>query len=317
LVEALGPKAIELTAAAADLLASACASERPNAHLLPVEEARRNFDADFTAVGRGEEVAEVREHRVAVDGDEIVVREFRSSNGVLPAVVYFHGGGWLLGSLESHEAVCRALANAAGAAVFSVAYRRGPEWRFPAAVEDSYAATVWVQGAADELGVNPRSVAVAGDSAGGNLATAVAMLARDRRGPRLSMQVLAYPVTTTDLAIGFDGDYEGFFLYRDELQWHQDNYLPDPARRNDPLVSPLDHGDLAGLPPALVLSAECDPLHAQSELYADALARAGVPVDHCQWPGTVHGFFQLPSILPEGGEAVALAGQALRRRFEQ
>jgi acetyl esterase/lipase len=285
--------------------------------LLPVEEARRNFDADFAAVGPGEEVAEVREHRVEVDGDGIAVREFRPSTGVLPAVAYFHGGGWLLGSLESHEAVCRTLANAAGAAVFSVDYRRGPESRFPVAVEDSYAATVWVQRGAQELGIDPGSVAVAGDSAGGNLATAVATLARDRRGPRLSMQVLAYPVTTTDLAIGFDSDYEGFFLYRDELQWHQDNYLPDPGCRTDPLVSPLDHGALAGLPPALVLSAQCDPLHAQSELYADALARAGVSVDHRQWPGMVHGFLQLPSIFPEGAEAIELAGQALKRSFER
>jgi acetyl esterase/lipase len=317
LLEALGPRAGELTPTAAQLLASACASERPNAHLLPVEEARRNFDADVAALGPGEEVAEVREHRVEVDGAEIAVRVLRPSKGVLPAVVYLHGGGWLLGSLDSHEAVCRALANAAGAAVFSVDYRRGPEARFPVAVEDSYAATLWVQRCAEELGVLPGSVAVAGDSAGGNLATVVAMLARDRGGPRLCMQVLAYPVTTTDLTIGFDGEYEGFFLYRDELQWHQDNYLPNARCRTDPRVSPLDHGDLAGLPPALILSAQCDPLHAQSELYAEALTRARVLVDHRRWPGMVHGFFQLPSIFPEGAEAVQVAGQALMRSFER
>jgi acetyl esterase/lipase len=316
LAKALGPRVQELTPAAADALASSVASRRPNAHLLPVQEARRNFDADMAEVGPGEDVAEVRDHRVDVDGDAVVVRAFRPSTETLPAVVYFHGGGWLLGSLDSHQAVCRALANAAQAVVFSVDYRRGPEARFPTAVEDSYAATVWVQSQAEELGLVPGKIAVAGDSAGGNLATVVAMLARDRAGPQLTMQMLAYPVTTTDLSIGFDDDYEGFFLYRDELQWHQDNYLPDPARRTDPRVSPLDHGDLSGLPPALILTAQCDPLHAQGELYADALQRAGVSVEHRQWPGTVHGFFVLPTVFPEGAEAVQLASEALRRSLQ-
>jgi acetyl esterase/lipase len=180
-------------------------------------------------------------------------------------------------------------------------------------VEDSYAATVWVAQRAQELGLTEAKLAVAGDSAGGNLATVVAMLARDRSEPQLALQVLAYPVTTTDLSIGFDDDYERFFLWRDELQWHQDNYLPHPSRATDPLVSPLDHGDLHGLPPALILTAQCDPLHAQGELYAAALQRAGVPVEHRQWPGVVHGFFQLPTIFPEGAEAVELAGRSLRR----
>src|SRR4051794_7391121 len=173
LADALGPKVSELASAAAEILASSVASDRPNAHLLPVEEARRNFDSDFAAVGPGEDVAEIREHRVAVDGGEIAVREFRPAAGTLPAVVYFHGGGWLLGSLDSHQAVCRALANASGAAVFSVDYRRGPESRFPTAAADAYAATAWVQREAAALGVDPERIAVAGDSAGGNLATAV------------------------------------------------------------------------------------------------------------------------------------------------
>jgi acetyl esterase len=315
LAEALGAKVSELTPDAADVLASSVASDRPNAHLLPVQEARRNFDADFAAVGAGEEVAAVREHRVTVDAGEIAVREFRPATGTLPAVVYFHGGGWLLGSLDSHQAVCRALANASGAAVFSVDYRRGPESRFPTAVEDCYTAVEWVHEQAAGLEVDPERLAVAGDSAGGNLATAVAMLARDRGGPRLTMQMLAYPVTTTDLTVGFDGDYEGFFLYRDEMQWHQDNYLSSPRQRTDPLVSPLDHGELRDLPPALVLSAQCDPLHAQSELYAQALELTGVVAEHRQWPGMVHGFFALPSVFPEGAEAIQVAGQALRRSF--
>lgn len=313
LVQALGPKAEQLTPAAAEALTSYLESGRANAHLLPVEEARRNYEGDLAALGPGEDVAAVRDHRVPVTGGEIAVREFRPSSDRLPAVVYFHGGGWLLGSIASHQALCRRLANASGAAVFSVEYRRGPESRFPTAVEDSYAATRWVAQHTEDLGLLTGKLGVVGDSAGGNLATVVTMLARDRGGPQLTLQVLAYPVTTTDLSIGFDGDYERFFLWRDEMQWHQDNYLPDPSHRSNPLVSPLDHGDLRGLPRALILTAQCDPLHAQGELYAEALGRAGVAVEHHQWPGAVHGFFQLPAVFPEGAEAVQVAADALRQ----
>ena len=312
---ALGQKAEELAPSSAALLAASVASDRPNAHLLPVPQARRNFDSDYAEAGLGEEVAEVCDHRVAVGKDEITVRAFRPAAGTLPAVVYFHGGGWLLGGVDSHQAVCRALAIASGAVVFSVDYRRGPESRFPVAVEDSYAATCWVNDRAAELSVDNRLLAVAGDSAGGNLATAVALLARDRGGPRLAMQVLAYPVTTTDLDVGFDDNYEGFILYRDELQWHQDNYFVSPDQRTDPLVSPLEHARLEKLPPALVITAQCDPLHRQGELYAAALERAGVPTEHRQYAGTVHGFFALPTVFTEGAEAVAIAGAALRERF--
>src|SRR5437588_11561551 len=153
LVEAFGPKARQLTSEAADLLASSLESGRPNAHLLPVEEARRHYEADLAAVGPGEEVAVVRDHRVPVDGGEIALREFRPAARTSPAVLYLHGGGWLLGSIASHQAVCRRLANASGAAVFSVDYRRGPESRFPTAVEDSYAATDWVAQHCEELGL--------------------------------------------------------------------------------------------------------------------------------------------------------------------
>ena len=338
------PRAHELHPQAAEVLAAAAQSDRPNAHLLPVEEARRNFDADFAAVGPGDPVHEVADLRIEVDGAEgwrrrpddrtdpdavmaagggsagrlsIPARLYRPAGGRLPAVVYFHGGGWLLGSVESHDAACRALANASGAAVVSVGYRRGPEHRFPVAVEDCYAAARWVHDRAQELEVDPRRLAVAGDSAGGNLATAVALLARDRGEPPVALQLLVYPVTTTDLEKGFDRAYEGFFLYYDELQWHQDNYLSSPEDRRSPLVSPLDAADLRGLPPAMVITAQCDPLHAQGELYAQALAAAGVQVEHRHYPGMVHGFFQLPSLFDDGRDAVERAGAALRAAFDR
>jgi acetyl esterase/lipase len=282
-------------------------------HLLPVEEARRVFDAECAALGPGEDVASVVDVAIEVAGGvRVPARVYRPLPGTLPVVVYFHGGGWVLGSIDSHDVACRALANASGAVVVSVGYRRGPEHRFPTAVEDAYAATRWVVDRASSLDVDASRLAVAGDSAGGNLATAVALLARDRGAPSIAFQLLVYPVTTTDLAAGFDIAYEGVFLYRDEMQWHQDNYLASPRDRHDPLVSPLDAADLRGLPPALVITAGCDPLHAQGELYARALADAGVAVEHVEYPGMVHGFFQLPGVLDDGRAAVERAGAALR-----
>lgn len=316
LEELLGSRARELSEQSALLLAAALASGRPNAHLLSVGEARKRYEADIAVAGTGEEVAEVREHRVPTAGASIEVREFRPTLGVLPAIIYLHGGGWVLGSVNSHQAVCRALANAAEACVFSVGYRLAPEAPFPAAVDDSYAAIRWVHANADALGVQRDRLAVAGDSAGGNLATVVAILCRDQGGPMLRMQVLAYPVTTVDVEHGFDTAYEGFFLYRDEMRWYRDNYLAEPTQRDHPWVSPLERANLGGLPPALIVTAQCDPLRPQGELYAQALASAGVEVRHRQWPGTLHGFFVLPHVFAEGAEAVELAGTELRQRFE-
>jgi acetyl esterase len=308
--------ASQLAPAAAEILRAAQASTRPNAHLLPVDEARANFESDHASVGPGEEVHATRELRIPVDGGELAARLHHPADGPLPAVVYLHGGGWLLGSIESHDAIARALATASGAAVINVDYRRGPEHRFPTAAHDAYAAAVWVDAHAEELDLVPGRLAVAGDSAGGNLAIAVARLAREHGGPAIALTVLAYPVTTTDLDVGFDLEYEGYFLYRDELQWHQDNYLASPVARHDPLVSPLEADDLAGLPAAIVITAGCDPLHAQGELYAAAVARAGGNVEHWHYDGMVHGFFALPSLFEEGAEAVRRAGAALARSLD-
>ncbi|HEY0279046.1 MAG TPA: alpha/beta hydrolase [Solirubrobacterales bacterium] len=312
-----GPRAAELDPKAAEILTGALSSERPNAHLLPVEEARRNFDSDFAELGPGEDVQRVEDIALAVADGHVPARLYRPGTGELPGILYLHGGGWLLGSVESHDAICRALANASGAVVLSVGYRRGPESRFPTAVEDAYAALLWLYDNAQSVGVRADALAVAGDSAGGNLATVVALLARDRGGPSLCFQVLAYPVTTTDLDIGFDPDFEGYFLYRDELQWHQDNYLRADADKEDPLVAPLISAELDGLPPALILTAGCDPLHAQGELYAEALDAAGVSVEHRVYPGMVHGFFQMPSVFADGRDAVDAAGGALQEAFAE
>ncbi len=295
------------------LLDEVAASGRPNAHLLPVAEARVNFESLFAGLGAKQEVAAVAEHAIPVAGGSIPARSYRPAGSAadLPLVVYFHGGGWLLGSVESHDGICRALANASGAVVLNVGYRRAPEARFPAAADDALAATRWAHVSAAALGADPARLAVAGDSAGGNLAAVVCQDLRDAGEPIVRFQLLIYPVTTVDLAIGFDMDYEGYFLYREELLWHQEHYLAEPGDARSPRVSPL-LGDASGLPPAAIQAAECDPLHPQAELYRDHLAAAGVPVAFRRYDGMIHGYFGLESVFDLAGEAMGDAGSALR-----
>lgn len=208
---------------AQQIIEESAASGRPNAHFLPVEEARANFESDFAALGPGEPVDEVADLSIPGPGGDVPARLYLPSTGApLPLVVYFHGGGWLLGSIESHDYACRRLANAAGAAVISVGYRRGPEHRFPAAVDDCVAATEWVHEQAGKLAGDPNCLVVAGDSAGGNLAVAVALTARDRGAPPMRVMIVAYPVTTTVLSDEtFDRRYDRVMLWEDELRWHQ------------------------------------------------------------------------------------------------
>jgi acetyl esterase/lipase len=296
------------------MLDDAKASGRPNAHLLPVETARQNFEDTFGAL------AKPPIHRVVDitiptrDGQTIPGRLYlpaEESSG-LPLTVYYHGGGWLLGSIDSHDVATRMLANASGGAVLSVGYRRGPESRFPTAVNDAIDALEFAAGPASGLDVDTTRLAVAGDSAGGNLAAAVALHARDAGTIHLRHQLLIYPVTTTDLARGMDSEYDGVMLERDELQWHQDNYLPDAAAATDPRVDILS-ADLAGLPETTVLLAECDPIRPQGELVAEALKAAGVPTLTHLTPGMVHGFFGLDEVFPSATEAMTLAGERLAR----
>jgi acetyl esterase len=303
--------ALGLHPQAAELLRQAASSTRPNAHLLPVKEARRYFDEECAAAEVGEPVKTIVELAIPVSGDTIPLRLYRPEAGRLPVAVYLHGGGWVLGSIDSHDAACRALANASSTVVVSVGYRLAPEHPFPAAVEDAYSATSWLARHGADLDIDTSVLAVAGDSAGGNLAAAVTLLARDRQEIDIAFQLLVYPVTTTDLDRGCDDQYDGIILQREELQWHQDNYLADASDGRSPLVSPLDHADLHGLPPAMIITAGCDPLHPQGELYADALRDAGVPTEHLHYDGMVHGFFQMPATLDDARDAIERAGAAL------
>jgi acetyl esterase len=288
----------------------------PNAHLLPVATARQNFEDTFGALAKPP-VHRVIDITIPVrDGQTIPGRLYlpAEESAVLPLTVYFHGGGWLLGSIDSHDVATRLLANASGSAVLSVGYRRGPDFRFPTAVNDAIDALNWAADPASGLDIDHSHIAIAGDSAGGNLAGAAALHARDTGAPQLRHQLLIYPVTTTDLSRGMDDNYDGVMLERDELQWHQDNYLPSPDAKDDPRVNLLD-AELAGLPETTIILAECDPIRPQGERYAEALKAAGVDVRSHLTLGMVHGFFGLDEVFPSATEAMTFAGERLVNAF--
>lgn len=296
------------------MLDDARTSGRPNAHLLPIPTARDNFEAAFAGLTKPDVARTVDVGIPTRDGEHIRGRLYlpKASSDV-PLTLYYHGGGWLLGSIDSHDVTTRLLANSSGSAVLSVDYRRGPEHRFPTAVNDAIDALLWaIDGSAlDGLGVDLGRVAVAGDSAGGNLACVAAVHARDMHvTPALRHQLLVYPASTADLAIGFDGEYEGVMLERDELLWHQRNYFASPEDAADPRVSVL-RADLHGLPETTVILAECDPIKPQGIQLAQALEDAGVAISSREYQGMIHGFFGLDQIFPIATDAMQFAGERL------
>jgi len=287
----------------------------PTSRMTPAE-ARASVRERSAALPR-EEVASVRDHPIPVLGGTIVVRVFTPRGPApKPALVYFHGGGWVTGDVETHEGICRTLANAADCVVASVDYRCAPEFTFPTAAEDAYAATRWVAADASELGVDARRLAVCGDSSGGNLAAVVPLMARDRGGPRLALQVLVYPITDYDFdRPSFRENGEGYLLTGDSMRWYWDQYVPKPADRVHPYVAPIRAAGLGGLPPALVITAEYDPLRDEGEAYARALAAAGVPVIQSRYPGMIHAFFRFTNVVDAARAAVAEVVAALQKAW--
>lgn len=271
------------------------ATGEPPLYEMSIEEARA---ADLAAIqasaGTPEHVHDVRDVSAPRPGGSVPLRVYRPSGerGV-PVLVYFFGGGWTLGSLETSDAVCRYVANRSGCAVVAAGYRLAPEHKFPAAVEDCFAVTAWVAANADELGVDGDRIAVGGDSAGGNLAAVVALLARER-GPRLAFQLLVYPVTDYLPDTPSMREAEDPFLFnRRSIEWYWGHYLREPADAESPLAAPLREPDLTGLPPALVITAEHDPLRDEGEAYAHRLEEAGVDVELIRYDGMAHGFFTM------------------------
>ncbi|HTS25666.1 MAG TPA: alpha/beta hydrolase [Bryobacteraceae bacterium] len=264
-----------------------------------------------------EAVHQVRDIRIPGPAGEIALRVYTPDSAVpAPALIYFHGGGWVLGDLESHDHVCRSLANRVPCVVLSVDYRLGPEAKFPAAVDDSYAAAEWIAAHAAELGIDPCRIAVGGDSAGGNLSAVVAQLARDRNGPRLIYQLLIYP--GTDMRMNWPSVEEnagGPLLTKPAMVWFLDHYLRSEEDKDNPLASPLLAASLNDLPAAFVLTAECDPIRDEGEAYAQRLREAGVAVAVKRYAGMPHGFFSFAAALSAGREAFADAAGALRCAF--
>jgi acetyl esterase len=261
-------------------------------------------------------IGATRDIKVPGTGGAIPLRIYtpvRVRDQRLPALVYFHGGGFVVGDLDTHDGLCRQLANESGCRVIAVDYRLAPEHKFPAAVDDAYAAVAFVAAKAGELGVDAGRIAVGGDSAGGALAAVVTQIARDKGGPRLAFQLLLFPVTQ----IGGETPSlqhfaEGYFLEQRTLDWFFGHYLGDAANKSDVRISPLKARSFNGLPPALVMLGGFDPLHDEGAQYAEKLRAAGVPVTVADYGDMVHCFIYLQAISSEAAPAVAEAAKALK-----
>jgi acetyl esterase len=299
-----------------EVLDGMLAAPGPPAHLLPVDQLRANHAVEAARLcGKGPELAEVRDIEIPGPAGPLRLRAYRPEDPIagppLPIVVWIHGGGWVMGSIDTYDPAARVLAGAAGAVVLSVDYRLAPEHRFPAAVDDTLAAVRWAAAHGGEVGGDPARIAVAGDSAGGNLA---AVAARRLRGDvDLRMQALVYPVTDSGLSTPSYGEFgERFGLTAHGMARFWREYL-DGADGSDPDASPLRDPDLSGVAPAFVMIASHDVLRDEGEAYAQALERAGVPVERRRVEGTIHGFFRWLAATDVARPAIEDLGAALRR----
>ena len=231
----------------------------------------------------------------------------------LPVLVFFHGGGWVIGDLDTHDTLCRQLTAGAGISVVAVDYRLAPEHKFPAAADDAWSATTWIVAHAGELGVDASKIAVGGDSAGGNLAAVVALQARDAGRPNIALQVLLYPVTDVGAETQSYQDLaDGYMLTREGMRWFIAHYLGKPQEAEDWRVSPIRARSFAGVAPALIVTAGYDPLRDEGDAYAQKLRAAGVNVDHVSFGGMIHGFVPMGKLIETGNRAVTLIADSLR-----
>jgi len=291
----------------------------PPTHTLNPAEARASLGERFRVTQPPPpEVGRVQELKAGAPAGPIPLRLYRpigaSDTAVLPVLLYYHGGGFVLGDLDTHDTLCRELANLSGCAVIAVDYRLAPEHRFPAAVQDCIAAARWVSAHAAELGLDASRLAVGGDSAGGNLAAVVSIDARDTGNLPIAFQLLIYPVTDMNCtAPSHAENAQGYFLTRDTMDYFIGHYLGDPAHYGDWRASPLLHPDLSNLPAALVLTAGFDPLRDEGAAYAKRLTEAGNPASYVHFPRQIHGFVGMGKVIDEANSAVALCAAELRR----
>lgn len=303
---------------AARVIEMANKSEKPPFEEVGAEEARRLYlEGRRVLAPEPPLVNEIQEMEATGREGPIPVRYYRPvgalSQESMPVLVYFHGGGWVIGNLDSHDVVCRRLANAGRCVVVSVDYRMAPEHKFPAAVEDCMAATEWVARSPGPLRIDASRLAVGGDSAGGNLAAAVALMARDAKSPRISAQLLFYPATDFDMSMpSHKTRGEGYLLTTRTMEWFRDQYFRGAEDGADWRASPLKATDFEGLPPAYVLTAGYDPLCDEGEAYARKLHDAGVTVTMRRYPGQIHGFLNMGKMIRAAGEALDEAGRYLK-----
>jgi acetyl esterase len=305
-----------LDEATAGLLAGMAESGAKPLHEMTPAEARGFGEMLRELYGPGPQVAAVREERVPVAGDDsIAVRVLVPEGAPNSVIVYFHGGGWVIGALDEFDTMGRQLANRTGAVVALVDYRLAPEHRYPTAAEDAWAALTWIEENLPERAGARLPLVVAGDSAGGNLAAIVAQRARAAGGPDIAQQVLVYPVTDADVDnASYTDPSNALMLTREAMIWFWDHYAPDAASRRNPDASPLRADDLSGLPPAVVLTAEHDVLRDEGEAYAERLRAAGVPVVHRRFPGQMHGFFTMVNVLPGAADALEYVATELAKQ---
>lgn len=307
-----------LAPAAASLLQQMAEAGAPPLNELSPAEARVAAEGFVPLGGPGDDVAEVTDRTIPGPYGDIPVRVYRPNSGesLLPCLVYFHGGGWVIGTPDSTDAICKALANRAECVVVSVDYRLAPEHKFPVPLDDCYAAVEWIAVHGAAISVDRSRVAVGGDSAGGNLAAAVALRARGNTFPALRMQLLVYPVTDHSYDTkSYVDNGDGYLLTTDMMRWFWDHYLTSDEDGKNPLASPLRAATHERLPPALVITAEFDPLRDEGEAYAEALQKAGVPVTMARYDGMIHAFWQMLAVFPEASKAADQAAAALRAAF--
>lgn len=301
------------------LLDQMAANPMPKLWEIPPAQGREMYKMMSTTLDpQNVPIGKVEDRKIAGPAGEIAVRVYTpvgQGAAALPAVVFFHGGGFVIGDLNTHDALCRQIANEAKVRVIAVDYRLAPEHKFPSAADDCFAALKWVADQASTIGVDANRIAVCGDSAGGNLAAVVCQLAKKAGGPRIVYQVLMYPTTIAHAQTGSMKMFEkGYFLERQAMDWFFDAYVPKGHDLKDPKLAPF-WGDVHGLPPAYVITAGFDPLKDEGKQYADKMAAAGVAVTYKDYPAMVHGFFNMSGIVPQAREAIHEVAAKLRTAF--
>lgn len=290
----------------------------PPKHKMPILEIRQAAVARASLITNKTAVASVADRRIPAPGRELPARIYTPQGiGPFALLLYFHGGGWASNNLDTHDELCRKLARETGCVVVSADYRLAPEAKFPAAVEDAWAALHWTAEHAAEWNADPKRLIVAGDSSGANLAAVLTLRARDEGSPTIAGQILYYPVTDyyEPGTQSYSSFSEGYGLIRTDMAWFWDLYLPDKSAAENPHASPLKASHFDRLPPALVITSECDILRDEGHAYADRLQASGVPVQYSCYPGLIHGFLILPAFTEETAQAVNESKQWLDRLF--